>query len=656
MTGLKNNILNNNIAGDTSNILVPDTSAIKNGIEFKSNINSNVLNGYYNLLSESIQYLQFTGGLYSKEANYDEGNITSLVIKNGEDYSIWQFRRNANNPQVLNNNPPITGASITTVNGVDAYEGGSLNTDWDKLTEDYAVEATPNTVMGRDGEGASNVNMPSSIENTTVVNNEYLQQELQAGLAAKQDKLTAGTNVEITEDNVINVKGDVATDAESVSYDNSNTNLQYITGYDFPKFKTPIPDTLNLVLTDVNGTTEYPATITKQEDGSYILNASINNIETFYGNSIGLLIKSIEASTENIEVLNIINIFWKVISSDEWTANNGDIKIEGIEDALQFEFLGMAIFISKTDSSEFVRQPYNITLTIKNRQFHPYDIYFLGLGNITNTSKLSYLNLQNNNGTVKLVGTVKGTGTSSSENTSSYSFLNNLGNYFNLVSAGSYTNTNEITSSTGKAVKYYFMQNASYENVLDLVIAYQDGSTINTNDIFTLNLTPDKNFTLDPIYSEVTNVQQAIESIVLNKIYPIGSTYIQVSEEDGTFDDNKSPENLFGGVWELMYADEGITLRTEGGFSNENRIDGIQGDAIRNITGSMWSISREFGYSGGGNGVFTKYTQDYSGQYAYPNSDWGDCRGVDFNASLQVPVGSDVRMINRQMRILRRIA
>ena len=108
MTGLKNNILNNNIAGDTSNILVPDASAIKNGIEFKSNINSNVLNGYYNLLSESLQFLQFTGGLYSKEANYDEGNITSLVIKNGEDYSIWQFRRNANNPQVLNNNPPIT--------------------------------------------------------------------------------------------------------------------------------------------------------------------------------------------------------------------------------------------------------------------------------------------------------------------------------------------------------------------------------------------------------------------------------------------------------------------------------------------------------------------------------------------------------------------
>ncbi|MEI0703146.1 hypothetical protein, partial [Brachyspira intermedia] len=243
MAEVKNNIFNNNIAGDTSNILVPDTSAIKNGIEFKSNINSNVLNGYYNLLSEAVQYLQFTGGLYDESADYGEGNIASLVIKNGTDYSIWQFRRNANNPQVLNNNPPITGASITTVNGADAYEGGSLNTDWDKLTEDYDVEATPDTVMGRDSEGASNVNMPSSIENTTVVNNQYLQQELQSGLAAKQDKLTAGTNITISEDNEISASGNLATKAALVSFDNTNTQLEQLVGYDFPKFKLPIADT-----------------------------------------------------------------------------------------------------------------------------------------------------------------------------------------------------------------------------------------------------------------------------------------------------------------------------------------------------------------------------------------------------------------------------
>ena len=232
MAELKNNIFNNNIAGDTSNILIPDSSAIKSGIAFKSNINSNVLNGFYNILSEAIQYLQFTVGLYNKEANYNEGNIASLIIKDSENYSIWQFRRNSNNPQVLNNNPPITGASITTVNGIDIYERGTLNTDWDKLTQNYDVEATPNTVMIRDEEGASKINMPSNIENTTVVNNEYLEEQLQSGLSTKQDKLIAGTNVEITEDNVINVQGDVATAASQVTQTNEALGANVQTALD----------------------------------------------------------------------------------------------------------------------------------------------------------------------------------------------------------------------------------------------------------------------------------------------------------------------------------------------------------------------------------------------------------------------------------------
>lgn len=241
MAELKNNIFNNNIAGDTSNILIPDSSAIKSGIAFKSNINSNVLNGFYNILSEAIQYLQFTVGLYNKEANYNEGNIASLIIKDSENYSIWQFRRNSNNPQVLNNNPPITGASITTVNGIDIYEGGTLNTDWDKLTQNYDVEATPNTVMIRDEEGASKINMPSNIENTTVVNNEYLEEQLQSGLSTKQDKLIAGTNVEITEDNIINVKADVVY-AEAVTQTNEALGANVQTALDilFSRYNIPL--------------------------------------------------------------------------------------------------------------------------------------------------------------------------------------------------------------------------------------------------------------------------------------------------------------------------------------------------------------------------------------------------------------------------------
>lgn len=242
MKELNNNIFNNNIAGDTSNILIPDNSAIKKGIVFKSNINSNILNGYYNLLSKAIQYLQFTCGLYNQEADYNEGNIASLVIKDSENYSIWQFRRNSNNPQVLNNNPPITGASITTINGIDIYKGGTLNTDWDKLTQNYNVEAISNTVMIRDEVGASNVNTPSNIKNTTIVNNEYLEKQLQVGLSTKQDKLKAGTNVEITEDNVINVKGDVATTASQVTQTNEalGENVQTALDILFNRYNIPL--------------------------------------------------------------------------------------------------------------------------------------------------------------------------------------------------------------------------------------------------------------------------------------------------------------------------------------------------------------------------------------------------------------------------------
>ena len=145
----------------------------------------------------------------------------------------------------------------------------------------------------------------------------------------------------------------------------------YISGYDFPKFKFPTPDTFNLVLTD--GTNDYPAAIIKQEDGSYVLNASLSNYNTFYGpKAIAIQLKSIETTTETLLLLNVINIFWNVVSSDDWIVNNGDISIEGISEPLQFEFLQGGLFITKTDLSDFEQKPYNITLTIKNRQYHPF--------------------------------------------------------------------------------------------------------------------------------------------------------------------------------------------------------------------------------------------------------------------------------------------
>lgn len=133
MENLTNNIFNKNFAEDAVNRTNPDESAFANGIAQRSEILSSTLNGYFYSLSEAIQYLQFSGGLYSPTAQYSEGNICSLLIKKDGKYIVCSYRRNANNSETLSNNPPILDATVDTVNGIDVYEGGSENTDWDLL-------------------------------------------------------------------------------------------------------------------------------------------------------------------------------------------------------------------------------------------------------------------------------------------------------------------------------------------------------------------------------------------------------------------------------------------------------------------------------------------------------------------------------------------
>lgn len=520
MKELNNNIFNNNIAGDTSNILIPDNSAIKKGVVFKSNIDSNVLNGFYNILSKAIQYLQFTGGLYDESADYGEGNIASLVIKNGTDYSIWQFRRNANNPSVLNNNPPISGASITTVNGVDAYEGGTLNTDWDKLTEDYAIEATANTVMGRDSEGASNVNMPSSITNTSIVNNQYLQQQLQAGLSIKQDKLIAGTNVEITEDNVINVKGDVATDAKSVSYDNSNTNLEYITDYDFPKFKLEIPDTININLNTFQGT------ITKQTNNEYILSCQLNPYSV--DKNIIIPINNIEDDSNIFKMYSILAQFFDFNSYTNISQGKtivydlapDECSISNISGDLICYFMptgkdGLILTIGKKDNTPIPSGVYNISLRIKNKVLKKNDQYLFLIS--SSKTSLCTLKLEQDNNKIKLTGNTSSFSNNKSQVDGWYFYSEVIENYFNLIDTimpEDLINTQGITSSNDKSVKFGVTKiTGSLGIVYILAVGYEDKSTISKDDIFTFNLIPDKNYTLEPIYKNVTNVQELGEAL-----------------------------------------------------------------------------------------------------------------------------------------------
>ncbi|WP_297204837.1 phage tail protein [uncultured Brachyspira sp.] len=437
----------------------------KNQIILKDNFCYLVLQTSENYLFDEliqfkrIDYLNKASNTFYDDENSNLGNETNTVQK-----AIEKLNNTKQNNLISGSNINIDGNTINVNGGV---------------SKDYSI-----------GSGYLTNDLIIYDNRLYIVNENFISSDWQTD----KNKLTLLTS-----------SGSLST-ASQVAYDNNKTNLEYASGYSFPKFKYTIPDTINLVLTEASSTTDYTAAITKQSDGSYVLNANITNFNSLYTQkSIAIQIKSIENKTASLEILSIMNIFWNT-NNTEWIANNGDVSIEGIEASLQFSFSGVGILISKTDLSDFTEEPYNITLSIKNRQLHNLDAYFLGIGSDANY--LSYLNLKNNNYSVKLAGTINGTGSSSSATTSSYSFLSTfLSNYFNLASSGSYTNTTEITSSTGKAVKYYFMQNASDTNAVDLVIAYQDGSTISNDDIFTLNLTPDLNATVDPIYSSVENVQ-----------------------------------------------------------------------------------------------------------------------------------------------------
>lgn len=131
---LINKIFNRKIAGDTSNIILPDATGIDSGIEYKSAVNSNVPNGLFNHISDAIQYLQFSVGLYSNTAQYTEGNICKVITKENGHYQIRVFRRNGNNAGSTVANPPVP-TNKTTTNGIDCYEVENeteWNTDWDE--------------------------------------------------------------------------------------------------------------------------------------------------------------------------------------------------------------------------------------------------------------------------------------------------------------------------------------------------------------------------------------------------------------------------------------------------------------------------------------------------------------------------------------------
>lgn len=134
-------------------------------------------------------------------------------------------------------------------------------------------------------------------------------------------------------------------------------------------------------------------------------------------------------------------------------------------------------------------------------------------------------------------------------------------------------------------------------------------------------------------------------------VRPVGSHYVQFAESDGSFSAAKSPSTLFGGTWSLKFNTESAFFRTEGTLAAEGRSGGVQGDAIRNITG------------GSGTGALIGDASTLSGAFAGAASSaratTGSTYGTttfNFDASREVPTATENRVKNRLIRVWERTA
>ena len=473
-----------------------------------------ITNIYSNVRNEETIF--FTNNILENYIDLETEHTSGIVSNSGKNV-IWSFKKNYQDlPYSI----------------VIKYEDGSQIQENDF----FAINIT------------SDKNSDISFTKGDAIN---VQNAIDSIAEVKQDTLTAGENIVIEkqgEKTIIKSLG--GGDAEGISFDNSKTNLEYLSKYDFPKFKTPIADTINLVLT--NGVDDYNAFIQKQEDGSYRLVCNLDNYEV--SNQIGAIqffIKSIDSNSNIFQIYSIFSQFFEFVNIDNEAAYNletDECSISNISGdltlVLGFNTINNPYFIIGIKSTPITQGTYNIRLNIKNRVLRNQDINIFSCsdGFMASQSRIDLYNfkLVQNESVIKLRG--------------SYTLKEGAGlvigfyspiieNYFNLgKSSDEYRNTSGITSSSKKPLKFFIYKNnnAGNEKPLYLLfLQYQDDSYIQVGETITFDLTPDKNFTLDSIYSTVANVQQLGEALnqkdieLLNKINNLKAVNIKMDTISG---------------------------------------------------------------------------------------------------------------------------
>ncbi|WP_048596231.1 hypothetical protein, partial [Brachyspira suanatina] len=296
--------------------------------------------------------------------------------------------------------------------------------------------------------------------------------------------------------------------AAQITFDNEEANIIY-RKYNFPKYKTNI-ENISLVLTDENGSNEYTAVIEKEEN-NYRIKSIINNFTI--NKMVYLIIKNVNGNEDLHYKCSMLGQFFDINRNTipQLSANECIISDTDCPFVFNLSIIASNLVLSIIKSNfptEIPTKNYNVILNIKNTQLNKLDtnIYFIDIGS-PNPFKLELVKRDNK---IKLIGNYLYK--SSLIIPTCYSPI--LENYFNIIgSRDELINTDGITSSSGKPKKFGFMRYNNKPNIYTLIIANQDGSEIETNEIITFDLTPDKNAEVEVKEKVIETVQDAIEAL-----------------------------------------------------------------------------------------------------------------------------------------------
>ena len=447
-----------------------------------------ITNTYAGVRSEDIIF--FSNNILENYIALDIEHTNGITSSSGKNV-IWTLKKSSN----------------YTIN-IKYADGSQIQSE-----DFFTIDITPDKNSNIDFTKGDAVNVQNAIDSLSEL---------------KQNKLTAGENIVIEkqgESTIIKSSG--GGNAENISFDNTNAKLQQLAGYDFPRFKVSIPDTINLTFKDeILGNGAVSSASIVKENNEYRLKgnitAEIRNSDNF---TFSFTIDNI---TNDYEQYSTISQFFNFtddysFSSEYISADSGEITIAGVDKEYQFKFVysnpyssKCKLYITTKDGSD-INGTYTISLNIKNRVLREEDRNIFGVNSNFQQSiiaSLCNLGLNQTGSSVKLQGTF----TSSIYNVGRvdglFFYSPIIENYFNLLDGINLTNTTGITSSSGKALKFGISKiSGSEDTVYMFLIAHQDDTDVEAGEIFTFNLTPDKNSTLDPVYSPVANVQQLGEAL-----------------------------------------------------------------------------------------------------------------------------------------------